>query len=291
VLRAVHLPPLKESRHYGSEFALVQAAAFEVLAYHGQIELLLEERHRPAFLFDTSLEVLLDTISDQHLQSMVPLLEGLVQGMKSERNVVKTAWVLADLGHIDEAQQVIEKLRREALFPAWIAHEIIQGVHRLPAPNALSVIDEILSQGDEITHNRSGYLRRLCIEALGRIGTPGACERLGQIAWADAEGVGVYSELALRQIEFLAPTDKESWLVDLINEHPRMERAALRRALETLGVIGSEDSLPLLQQHFRYSDSPGLQTTCFWAIHSIFERAGVLWFNGEEEVAGMQRVL
>jgi len=284
VLRAVHLSPFERSPRIGFRSARVQAAAFEVLAQHGQIELLLEAENRPEYFYNTSLEVLFDAISNQHLYSMLPLLEAIIERTKDERSVVKATWVLAGLGQIDRAQQIIESLRRDRLSQGRVAHGIVEGIHRLPASYALSVIDEVLSKGEEIERGGSGYLRRVCIEALERIGTSEACERLAQIAWASAEDpAGVETERALRGIEFLAPRDRENWLLQLISEHPRMERIALQRALDTLGIIGSQDSLTLLQEYFNGPYPTSLQAICFWAIHNIHKRAGQLWFNGEEK--------
>jgi hypothetical protein len=283
VLRAVHPPPFEQSLNSGFSFARVQAAAFEVLARYGQIKLLLEEENQPEYFYGISLEALFEAISNQHLYSMIPLVEAIIERINDERSVIRAAWVLADLGHIDRAQEIIERLRRNTLSQGWVAHDIVKGIHRLPASYALSVVDEVLSRSEEIERDRSGYLRMLCIEALVRIGTSEACERLAQIAWASAEdAVGIDAERALRGIEFLAPREREDWLLQLISEHPRMDGIVLQRALDTLGIIGSQDSLPLLQEYFNGPYPANLQAICFWAIHNIHKRAGQLWFNGEE---------
>jgi HEAT repeat protein len=284
VLREVHPPPFDLSPKIAFSFARVQAAAFEVLAQHDQIELLLEEENRPEYLHRISLEVLFEAISSHHLYSMIPLVEAVVERINDKYTIIKAASVLADLGYIDRAQEIIETLRRDGLSQGWVVHAIVEGIHRLPASYALSFIDEVLSKGEEIEGDGSGYLRSLCIEALERIGTPEACERLAQIAWASAEdGVGIDTERALRSIEFLAPRDRENWLLQLISEHPNMGRTALQRALDTLGIVGSQDSLPLLQEYFNGPYPASLQAVCFWAMHDIHKRTGQLWFNGEEK--------
>lgn len=96
------------------------------------------------------------------------------------------------------------------------------------------------------------------------------------------DGVGVDVERAIRALVFLAPKEREGWLVELIREYPNMQRHALRRALEALGVIGGSDSLPLLQAYFDEPIEPEVQIVCFWAIQSIHKRMGYLWYNGEE---------
>jgi len=283
VLRAVHPPPLEQSLKLGFSFARVQAAAFEVLAQYGRIELLLEEENRPEYFYNISLEVLFEAVSSHHLYSMIPLVEAIIERTNDERGIIKAAWVLADLGHVDRAQEIIDMLRRDRLSQGWVAHDIVKGIHRLPASYALSIVDEALSRSEELERGGASYLRMLCIEALVRIGTSEACERLAQIAWANAEdAVGIDAEHALRGIEFLAPRERENWLLQLINEHPGMGGILLQRALDTLGIIGSQDSLPLLQKYFNDPYPDNLQAICFWAIHNINKRAGQLWFNGEE---------
>lgn len=284
VLHAVHPPRFEESLESGFSFAPVQAAALEVLADHGKIELLLEGENRPEYFYSNSLEALFNAISRRHLYSMIPLLEAIAERISDDRSIIKAAWVLADLGQVDHAREIIETIRRTRLSHGWVAHDIVNGIHRLPASYALEVVDEVLRKAEETKGGGSRHLRRLCVEALVMIGTSEACERLAQIAWASAEdGVGLDAELALRGIEFLGPREKESWLLKLIREHPRMEHYARRRALETLGVIGTHDSVPLLQEFFKDPHPTDVQVTCFWAIHNIHKRAGYLWFNEEEK--------
>lgn len=285
VLHAVHPPPFERTEACGFGFAHVQAAAFEVLALHGQIEALLEEENQPEYFYDNSLDVLFNTVSAQHLVSMLPLLDAIAEGAFATRIVIKAAWVLADLGYVDRAQAIVEDLRRHRLSQGWTAHDIVKGIHRLAASYALDVVDEVLAKAGELKGGSSSYLRGLCIEALQRIGTSDACERLAEIAGASLEdGVGLDAERALRGIEFLAPRERERWLLALIREHPGMERIALRRALEALGVIGSHESLALLHDYLNGGYSVEIQATCFWAIHNIHKRAGQLWFNNQERV-------
>lgn len=285
LLRAVHPPPYEEAMKSGFSHAWVQTAAFEVLAQHGQIELLLEVGNRPEFSYNLSREVLFRAIANQRLRSMIPFVEAIVGGVTDERSLIGAAWVFADLGCIDRAQEIIEELKRERLPHGWVAHDIVQGVHRLPAPYALGIVDEILSMDTASQRDRSGYLVRLCIGALARIGTVEACSRLADIAWSGlGDATGLHSELALRSIEFLGPMDREDWLLRLIREHPKLPRSVLKRALDTLGVIGGPNSLPLLDGYLDESNPDDIRTTCFWSIRAIQRRAGRVWCNGEEKL-------
>lgn len=90
------------------------------------------------------------------------------------------------------------------------------------------------------------------------------------------------TELALRNLQYLAPRERAGWLVSLIVEHPGMEDSALRRALETLGVIGGDDCLPVLQEYLDDRYPEHTRATCFLAIQATHKRAGRSWYNGQE---------
>lgn len=283
VLQAVHPPSYEQSLDSRFSYARVQAAVFELLAQYDRIELLLEEEHRPEYFYNTSVDVLLEIVSSRRLHSMIPLLERIVEQAGDERSIIRAAWVLTDLGHVSQAQETIERLRQEKLTSDWVAHDILAGVHRLPAPYALGVVDEVLSRIEETEREDGGYLKMLCIEALTGIGTVKACERLAQIVQSEAEDtIGIDAEYALRCIGFLAPRDKEDWLLQLVKERSGMERTVLKRALDILGIIGGQNSLPLLQEYFGETHPDDIRATCFWAIQAIHRRAGQLWFNDEE---------
>ena len=123
----------------------------------------------------------------------------------------------------------------------------------------------------------------LYVESLERLGTAAALDRITKVVEECIDDpVGIDLERWLRAIEFLAPRDKEDWLLELLANHPSMERSALRRAVETLGIIGSQKVPPCASVILRGFGSPQLQHTCFWAIYSVRKRFGELWLNGEE---------
>ena len=285
VLQAVHPPPIEDSLRTGYVCARVQDSAFEVLAKHGQIALLLRPENRPKYFFHTALERLLQAISSARLHSMLPLLDSLARTLQDARVLLKVAWVYSDLGYTEQAQSIVDRCRQLSTATGkFVLHDILSGIYHLPEAYALLVIDDIwLTHQVARSRNDSGYLCMLYLESLERLGSEEALDRITQVVEEYADGpIGIDLERALRAVEFLAPRDKEDWLLELLANHPSMERSALRRAVETLGIIGSQKSLPVLQSYFETSDRPELQHTCFWAIYSVRKRFGELWLNGEE---------
>ena len=181
VLDSVHSPSEDELYQTGFSFALVQAAAFEVLAQNNQIELLLDKAHAPTYYFNISLEVLFKAISDKRLLSMVPLLDAFVERTNDDREIINAAWVYADLGYIDRAVSIIEAVKRNHIEQGRTMEYLLPGIHRLPANYALDVVDSVLFKDGHIELSDSHYRQGLCIEAYERIGTSDACERLAEL--------------------------------------------------------------------------------------------------------------
>jgi HEAT repeat protein len=138
--------------------------------------------------------------------------------------------------------------------------------------------------------SKAPHIRSQCINALGHIHTKEACDTLAQIVWESVHsGEHILEpELALRNLQPFMSVDREDWLLDLLGTK-RLERHDLRRAIETLGLAGTSKSLPLLRTYLESSD-PHQQYISFWAIHEIYRREGVIWFNGEERCSGEELV-
>ncbi len=167
----------------------------------------------------------------------------------------------------------------------WIAHDIVEGIHLLPAPFSLQIIDDVLEANLTGVIDDSNLLTEYCIEALERIGTPEAIERLCQLVLVSVDDDGsLVPERALRAVESLAPRDREAWVLKLIVDHP--VRSVLHRALDTLAVIGTESSLPVLQQFLGQDQPDCIRSFAYWATDAIHRRSGRLWFNDEERPTG-----
>ncbi len=216
---------------------------------------------------------------------MLPLLDSLAQTLQDTHELLKVAWVCADLGYMEKAQALVDRCRQSSRAAEYVSHDILSGIHHLPEAYALDAIDDIWTRyRKERLQGDPGYLSMLYVESLERLGTAEALDRITKVVEECVDDpVGIDLERALRAVESLAPRDKEDWLIELLANHPSMERSALRRAVETLGIIGSQKSLSVLQSYFEVSSRPDLQHTCFWAIHSVRKRLGELWFDEEEK--------
>ena len=157
----------------GFDFARVQDAAFEVLAKRGQVALLLRTDNRPEYLFNISLERLLQAISSARLHSMLPLLDSLAQTLQDTHELLKVAWVCADLGYMEKAQALVDRCRQSSRAAEYVSHDILSGIHHLPEAYALDAIDDIWTRyRKERLQGDPGYLSMLYVESLERLVLP-----------------------------------------------------------------------------------------------------------------------
>ena len=272
------------------DFSRVQTAAFKALAKHGQVPLLLQPQNQPQWFFDISIEVLFDAISTARIYEMLPFAVAYIEkrigdrSFRVKRSVVKAAWVMADLDDTNRAQETVttllDGLELDVSGNDWVLGDILKGVHRLPATFALATIAEALPT---VMLHKSSLLLGDCIEALERIGTPEALEKLVDIVEQVTESKRhlLSFDRALLAILRVSAYEKEDWLIDLLQKSHNA--LSLQRLIDILGIIGSERALPLIQDHFEHSPSAKIRYVAFWAVHNIHKLAGGFWFDGEEK--------
>jgi hypothetical protein len=282
ILKAIHPPAWENSRDTGHEYAYVQRAALEVLAITQQTELLLLSENRVEYFYGYSLEILFEAIIQNQLYKFIPFLNGLLNHAKNDSDAIKIALVLARIGEVTRAQEIIiECFNRDKSL--GIEHELLKGLHLLPQQTAIGIINEVI-ESETKKSTISGYILDLCFECLELLGTFDAAETAIRIIekLKETKEFGIFVERGFRALENLSPRNKEDWAIEFITQNSdKFEMMSLRRTLETLGVIGGLKSLPLLLKNFE-KDIGEIQTTCYWAIRQIYIREGILWYNKEE---------
>jgi hypothetical protein len=232
-------------------------------------------------MYNISADVLFGAVSTKRLTTLGPLVESYLAEMQDPRTRVRAAWTLAELGQTDVAQHMVEQHRQSGGRAGEDALDLLGGIHLVRLQDALPFIDDVLQANLTAQDGNSLLLVDHCIEALERIGTAGAVDRLAQLVLATVDDVGgIVPERALRAIETLAPRDRETWVIELVEKYP--VRGILHRALDTLGVLGTEASLPILHKYLDGDQPEHIRTFAYRAIESIHRRSGRLWFNNEE---------
>jgi HEAT repeat protein len=271
-------------------YARVQEKVFQVLEKHGQIALLAKAENRPKFLYNISSEVLFDAIRRDKIYEMEPFVLSFIDRQTGvhqihvRRMVVEAAWVLADLGNTEKAQDVIsqvaESIDLSVSGSEWILGDILKGIHLLPSDYALHQIEKTWSS---IQASDSVLSAHQCVEALEQIGTPEAIDMLARIA---QEAVGqpryiLVPERALRAIQKVSPAGREDWLIRFLQQNDQ-DRGVVLRVIDMLGMTGNRQVLPMLQQYFENPPNERIRYFAFWAIHNIYKATNEVWYNSEE---------
>ena len=97
----------------------------------------------------------------------------------------------------------------------------------------------------------------------------------------------VLFERAMRAIVHLSPQSKEDWLMHLLEENPQLKGADLHRAIEALGIIGTEKAIPMLKKIAKANiSSEYILDTCFLAIEDIYYKKGKWFFATDKDILG-----
>ncbi|MCB9444071.1 MAG: NACHT domain-containing protein [Ardenticatenaceae bacterium] len=270
-------------------YARVQNEIFHLLDKHGQIPLLATPKHRPEFLYNISSETLFAAIRRSKYYTTEPYILSLIDKRMNDRQVgvqrtvVEAAWVLADLGNTEKAKEVIDKVLENVDLSKhghdWILGDILKGIHLLPEKDALSRIETIWSR---LSSESPILLPTDCIEALERIGSHRALEKLEQIAQETYEwdGFRAEPERALRAIQVVSPIGREDWLIEFLQKDHE-DRHVVQRIIDMLGITGNEHVLPALEA-FLNDSSEKFRYVAFWAIHNIHKANNRIWYDDEE---------
>ncbi len=271
-------------------YARIQEEAFQVLAKHRQIALLVKAENRPKFLYNISAEILFDVIRRDKIYEMEPFVVSFIERQTGvhqvhiRRMVVEAAWVLADLGNAEKAQEVINQIMERFDLSVsgndWILGDILKGIHLLPSDYAIALIEKTWSN---IQESDSVLIPLECVEALERIGTQEALDVLARIALETAgqQEYLLVSLQALRAIHKVSPVGREEWLIRFLQQN-HQDRHVVLRVIDMLGMTGNRQALPIIQQYFENHPSEKTRFVAFWAIHNIYKSTNEVWYNGEE---------
>lgn len=267
------------------DYGRIQNEIFHLLDKHGQIPLLAKTEYQPEFLNTLSLETLFTAIRRDKIYEMEAYVIGFIEKrienkeVRVQRKIVEAAWILADLGNIEKAQDIVEPIIQDvANVHDWVLGDVLKGIHLLPSEYAILQIEKIWAAVEGKT-----LLPTYCIEALERIGTQSALDMLTRIAQETSEEEKFRSEpeRALRAIQRVSPSGREDWLINFLSQEHK-DRHSTQRAIDMLGLLGSKKALPIIEQYFNNDPNEKIRFVAFWAIHNIYKAGDETWYNGEE---------
>lgn len=275
-------------------YACLQNEVFKLLFRTGNILLLNEIDNRPVYFFNTTAETLFEIVQTEKIFELEPLILSFIEKESysgrehDQRTIIQAAYVLASLGNLEKARHVIDNMMRFVDFSIsaskdrgdWILGDILPGIHLMSPDYAFDIIDKIWTK---VKNMNSILLRSKCIEALERIGTREALDRIARI-YEEVEGNQQFRlepERALRAIQFVSPSGRDKWLIDLLQKKVE-DRMIPIRAMIMLGMNGNEQAIPIIQDYLSNSKDERIKYYAFWAIHNIYKANNEVWYNGEE---------
>ncbi len=276
------------------DYPQVQEEIFGVLAKHGQIGLLAHSENQFPFLYNTSSETLFEIIRRDKIFEMEPYISSFIDrridSAKADdirmRMLVEAIWVLADLGNVQRAHEIIPPIIQGIDLSTekgkWILGDILKGIHLLDSEYAIA---EIKKAWFKIREGEYTLLPSYCIQALSNIGSKGAIDILATMVeeTIDQSEHLLVSEEALRAMQYISPLGREQWLIQFLQTDPE-DRHAVQRAIDMLGMTGNMEGIPILRQYLQNHPNERVRYFAFWAIHNIYKANKVVWYNGEEVV-------
>ena len=274
------------------DYCRVQDEIFRVLGKYKQIALLAKTENQPLLLYNISSETLFQIIRRDKVFEMESFISSFidrkvdVHGVQVKRMVIEAAWVLAALGNIEKTQKIVDQTM-EGIDPSsthgddWVLGDILKGIHMLPPDYALARIQKVWLN---MKWDESKLLPHHCIEALESLGNKQALDMLAQIV-QETLGQAEYRsepERALRAIQQISPVGREDWLIALLQQDPQDRQGIVHRVIDMLGMTGSLQALPVLQQYLENHPSERIRLFAFWAIHNIYKSREQAWYDGQE---------
>ncbi len=271
--------PQPAVRREGQDYEYLQACAIEVLASTRRLSLLLDPAWKPPVLFVEGARRLMAAVSEQRLVEFAPAVKRF-EDWRVPWVEIRAYFCSAELGDADAVRRLCERIA-SSKPEERITYEVTQNLHRLVPEQAAQVMS-LLWQKVTLGTATTGVDHEHCVEAMQRLGLRDELKQAA--AWSVENDVHhVEAERAVRALIGVVDRRDEDWLLDLIHRLSQQGSGgfALRRALEVAGMIGHERSIetltPFLDDKRNY-----MRNSAFWAIKTIHERTGRVWYRGLE---------
>jgi len=267
-------------KYVNDEDAWIQQESIKILGDKGLLVELVNKDLFPEKFYSITVWILLEQVRKYNLREMLPVLNWLNDAIyDDDRQLIDIAHTYHVIGEKEKAKEIIESFFHE--------NELVVSQHGLAdlakiapifdPPYALQIIKEVLKSIDKFGDDK-GYRDDICIDSLGMIGSKEALDMLKDLAERYAAQKHIINiERSLRSINRLATNGDEKWYINFIKSNPNLKIYDLRRAIVGLGIIGSKNSIPVIQE---IAASHGTDeytiNTCFLSIENIYMAIGIL---------------
>jgi hypothetical protein len=256
----------------------IQHAVVRALTAQGRLSIIVRETYRPRVLYRFAFYSIVRAMGQQNIVELVPLVRAFVPNVKDTRLLASIALALGEVGEIDEARALRDRILAGEREP-YTESDLISGCHRLPSPEALEWLEMTWRASASPRESMHGFMEREYVEALGRIGTVGARTILMQRIEQATDSWDVL--LDLHSISELATPELEEWLLGLLDGSSLPGRDARCWVISILGRVGTLRSAAVLLPLLKHPD-PDIPQVAFRAIRDIRARGGEVWLGDED---------
>ncbi|MCX9012075.1 MAG: HEAT repeat domain-containing protein [Candidatus Methanoperedens sp.] len=265
-----------------------QYEAIKVLGDKGLLVELADKNKFPKRFYDISVEVLLEQTRKYKLREMLPILDWLKDKVRNDdRKKIDVAHAYSIIGEKEKAKKIIESFfhENELVVSEYGLADLAEISPVFDPPYSLRIIKEVLKSINKLSDKSSFWVDK-CIESLERIGNIEALDLLKELATGyAAKRELLLIERSLRAINSLATNKDEEWYINFIKRNSHLERSDLRRAIEGLGIVGSEKSIPVIKEIAAlHKKEEYIIAICFLSIENIYRNSGILIEITEKEV-------
>lgn len=275
-------------KHINDENGRVQYEAIKVLGDKGLLVELVSKDKFPKIFYNISVKVLLEQTRKYKLREMLPILDWLKDKVRNDdRNQIDIAHTYSIIGEKEKAKEIIESFfhENELVVSEYGLADLAEISPVFDPPYSLKIIKEVLKSIEKL-NDKSSYWEDECIESLERIGNIEALDMLKELATKyAAQKDTILIERSLRAINRLAKNEDEDWYINFIKTNQHLEDADLRRAIEGLGIIGLQKSIPVIREIASlHKTEEYTMSICFLCIENIYRKLGILMEITEKDI-------
>ena len=262
--------------HLNDKNSFVQGEILKVLGDKGLLTSLL---HIHFNLYNA--EALLHEIQKFKLKEMLPIVNLLKDQINNDdRLLINIAYTFCILEETETAKMIVNEFLSEdkVATSEFTLADLAKIAPSFDASYSLLIVEFVLKSIEKFKDkNGRGYWEELCIEALEKIGDEKSIDMLKELALNYAsQKVSLKAERALRSINVLATNNDEDWYIYFISSNPTLNQINLRRAIEGLGYIGSEKSIPIIKEIATLNkDDSYTCDVCFTSLGNIYRNLGI----------------
>lgn len=267
-------------KYVNDEDAWMQQESIKILGDKGLLVELVNKDMFPEKFYSISVGILLEQVRKYNLREMLPVLNWLNDAIcDNDRQLIDIAHTYYVIGEKEKANEIIESFFHESELAVsqYGLADLAKISPTFDPSYALKIIKEILKSIDKF-RDECGYWEDLCIDSLEMVGSKEALDMLKDLAERYAAQKHIMNiERSLRSINRLATNGDEEWYINFIKSNPNLKIYDLRRAIEGLGMIGSKNSIPVIQEIAASHRTDGYTiNTCFLSIENIYMTIGIL---------------